>query len=127
VGYDLQFIQMPVPSDISFPIDVGDAEELLSNPTPFDNPDNTRTELLEIEGTRPGPDEAIDYLGQGMNYARLFVKNEAIYIENNCGAKDLLKIYHHLLKGYPALLILDLQSRQLHSALSYQEWWSRPL
>jgi hypothetical protein len=127
MGYDVQFIQVPVPSDITFPINAGDIEELLSNPISFESPKNTRTKLLELQGTRPGPEEAVDYVGSGMNYARLFIKNEAIHVENNCGAKELLKIYYHLLKVYPTLLIYDIQSRQLHSAISYEEWWSRPL
>jgi hypothetical protein len=127
MGYDVQFIQIPVPSDITFPINANDVEDLLSSPISFDNPKKTKKKLLELQGTRPGPEEAIDYIGNGMNYARLFLKNEAIHVENNCGAKELLKIYHHLLKVYPALLIYDLQSKQLHSAISYEEWWSRPL
>ncbi|UCD29659.1 MAG: hypothetical protein JSV03_04035 [Planctomycetota bacterium] len=127
MGYDVQFIQMTVPSDISFPINADNAEEFLSNPVPFDNPETVGKKLLEIEGARPGPEKTIDYLGKGMSYARLFIETETIHVENNCGAGDLLKIYNHLLKTYPALLIFDLQSKQLHNASSYEEWWTSPL
>ncbi|MHC4444218.1 MAG: hypothetical protein ACYTF1_24910 [Planctomycetota bacterium] len=127
MGYDVQFIQIPVPVDISFPVNADHMEELMSSPIVFDSLNKTKKKLLELKGTRPGPDETVDYIGNGMNYARLFVKKEIIHVENNCGAKELLNIYHHLLKVYPALLIYDLQSKQLHNAISYEEWWSRPL
>jgi len=127
VGYDIQLIQVPVPSEITFPIDESAAKEYLANPILFDDLEAVKVKLLEIDGTRPGPENSIDYFGQGLNYARFRIDKEAIHMENNCGARELLKMYHHVLKSYPTLLIYDLQSKQLHSAISFEEWWSRPL
>ena len=71
--------------------------------------------------------DAIDFLGRGIRYARFLVHPDAIHVENNCNARDLLMIYDHLLKHYPKLLILDLQSKDVHNGASFLQWWSKPL
>ncbi len=94
---------------------------------PIERPEEVRTALLGLPGAKPGPAEAIDYLGQGLSYAKLYVRATAIHVDNNLNSKELLKIYSHLLGALPDLLILDLQNGRLHDAASYAEWWSRPL
>jgi hypothetical protein len=103
------------------------ASGLLANAEPFEPREAVRTTLLELDGAREGPDDTIDYVGKGLNYARLCVRKKAIHVDNSLNASELLKIYGKLSERYPSLLILDLQSRQLHSAASYADWWSRPL
>src|SRR5688572_6806433 len=120
-------MQIPVPADTSFPIDEARAQTLLKNRQKFNDLKAVRELLLKIEGCRWGPEESVDFLGRGLSYARLFVKDDMIHIENNCGAKELLKIYGELVKTFPDLLIFDLQSKQLHNAASFEQWWSRPL
>jgi len=127
VGYDVQFVQIPATVKVSFPVDADRAKVLLEKAQGLEDPDAVRSALLELEGCRPGPGDAVDYLGPGLNYARLFVRNDVVHVENNCSARELLKIYGKVVALQPALLILDLQSRQLHNAESYREWWSRPL
>ena len=127
MGYDVQFIQIDVSSKTSFPVEEGKANKLLSRAGAFDDPEAVRAMLLEIEGCRPGPGDAVDFLGRGLSHARFFVKDEAIHVENDCSAGDLLKIFKRLAEDHPNLLILDLQSKQLHSPTSFAEWWARPL
>ncbi len=127
MGYDVQLIQVPAAAKASFPVEPGDAGKLRAGAVPFDDPKAVRNTLLGIEGCKPGPKDAIDYLGHGLSYARIVPRKEAIHVENNCSARELLKIYDCLVKLYPALLILDLQSKQLHNAASLSEWWSKPL
>ena len=127
MGYDVQFIQVPVPSNVSFPVQAGAAAKLLAGARPFDDAEAVRTLLLGAEGCRRGPDDAIDYLGRGLSYARFSATTDAIHVENNCSPRELLKIYDRLVEVYPTLLILDLQSRQLHNPASFTEWWSKPL
>ena len=127
MGYDVQFVQVEVPPRTSFPVEGKKAAKLLSGAVAFADLDAVRAALLEIEGCRPGPGGAVDYLGRGLSHARFFPKPKALQVENDCSAGELLKIFNHLAERYPTLLILDLQSRQLHSADSFAEWWARPL
>jgi len=48
-------------------------------------------------------------------------------VENNLNCPELLRVYEKLRARYPAMLILDVQSGQLHDVTSYKEWWSKPL
>ena len=127
MSYDMEFIQVTLPAGVTFPIEPQDADSFVKKPAAFEDPGKIRESLLKIDGTRPGPHESIDYLGRGLNYARFFVKRDLIHVENNCSAPELLRIYEKLVALYPELLIRDLQSRQLHNADSFQQWWSRPL
>jgi hypothetical protein len=127
VGYDVHFVQVAVPKDTVFPVEPKSAGRLVKKADPFADLKAVQNVLLKIEGARPGPKGAVDYLGRGLSYARLTVQKDAIHVENNCSAGDLLKIFGQLLEEYPSLLILDLQSRQLHNADSYKSWWSKPL
>lgn len=127
MGYDVDFIRVPHQGGKRLPIEAGAAQALVRGALPIDQPDLVRTTLLRLPGAKLGPDEAIDYLGQGLSYAKLFVRKTAIHVDNNLNSKELLKIYSHLLGTLPDLLILDLQNGRLHDATSYAEWWSRPL
>ena len=127
MGYDVQFVQIDVPSKTSFPVAEGKAGKLLSSAGAFDDPDAVRAILLEIEGCRHGPGDAVDFLGRGLSHARFFVRDDAIHVENDCSANDLLRIFKRLAEDHPTLLILDLQSKQLHSPASFAEWWAKPL
>ena len=127
MGYDVEFVQVTVGPEAVFPLAPALASGLLANAERFEPEETVRTTLLELDGAREGPDDTVDYLGKGLNYARLCVRKKAIHVDNNLNASELLKIYGKLLDRYPSLLILDLQSGQLHSAASYADWWSRPL
>ena len=128
MGYDVQFIQVDPSAKATFPIDGDSAEKLCAKATPFTDLNAIRETLLASDGFRPGPEaDAVDFMGKGLSYARLFVRAEAIHIENNANARDLLAIYHQLRVHSPTLVILDLQTKQLHDAKSFSAWWSRPL
>ena len=127
MGYDVEFIQVPTPKGTKFPVDEVRAADFIANTLTFDDPGYVRELLLDYDDTRPGPEDSIDYLGSGMSYARIFVRAKAIFVENNCSAKELLGIYEELAGMFPSLLIYDLQSKQLHDSDSYLAWWNRPL
>ena len=127
MGYDIEFVQLTVPPGTKFPVEPESAVRLAKKTVPFADLQAVKTSLLNLEGCRPGPKDAVDYLGRGLSYARIFPRQAAIHIENNCSAADLLKVLAHLQKDYPTLLILDLQNKQLHTAESYKAWWARPL
>lgn len=127
MSYDVQLIQVPVPPKTSFPLDESGAKKLMKDRLKFDEPTVVRELLLKMDGCREGPDKSVDFVGRALSYARFVVKKDLIHVENNCGPKELLKIYGELLKQFPKLLILDLQSHQLHNAASFEQWWSRPL
>jgi len=93
----------------------------------FDDPAAVSSLILQLDGAKPALDDGIDYLGKGLSYARLFVRKDAIHVDNNLNGAELLKLYGKLNERYRQLLIFDLQSGQLHDATSYKEWWSRPL
>ena len=118
MGYDVEFIQLTVPSGTAFPVEPKLAARLLKSAASFSDPESVKASLLELEGCRPGPKGTVDYLGKGLSYARIFARKDVVHVENNCSAADLLKILGHLQKNYPKLLILDMQSRQLHTAES---------
>jgi hypothetical protein len=127
LGYDVEFIQVPTPAGTEFPVDEDHASEFIAHALTFDDPGEICALLLDYDGTRQGPEESIDYLGSGMSYARIFVRAKAIFVENNCSAKELLGIYEELARRFPSLLIYDLQSKQLHDSDSYMAWWNGPL
>ncbi len=127
MSYDLELIQVPLDAEQSFPVTDSAAQSALKDAIEFHDLDAVRAILLRIKGCRSGPEAAIDYMGKGLNSARLFVRSEGIHVENNCGPQELQKIYNHLLRAFPMLLIRDLQSEQLHNAESFLAWWSKPL
>lgn len=127
MGYDVEFIQVPTPKGTKFPVDEVRAADFIANALTFDDPGYVRELLLDYDDTRPGPEDSIDYLGSGMSYARIFVRAKAIFVENNCSARELLGIYESLAGTFPSLLIYDLQSKQLHDSDSYMAWWNKPL
>jgi hypothetical protein len=127
LGYDVEFIQVPTPRGTKFPVDADRAVDFMANVIGFDDPGLIREKLLDLDGARQGPEDAVDYLGQGMSYARIFVKDNVIFVENNCSARELLGIYEEMSKMFPSLLIYDLQSKQLHDSESYMAWWCKPL
>jgi hypothetical protein len=127
VSYDLEFIQLPLPPGLTPPVEVPPGSRLLEQRIAFDDPVAVRQFLLSIDGCRPGPGDAIDFMGRGLNSARMFVKASGIHVENNCGAGELLRLYGRLAERFHDLLILDLQSRKVYNAESFTQWWSRPL
>jgi len=127
VGYDVELVQVSVGPKAAFPMAPASVSGLLEKAAPFEPQDEVRTALLDLDGAKKGPDDTIDYIGKGLNYARFSVKKKAIHIDGSLNASELLKIYKKLLERYPSLLILDVQSGQLHNAKSYTDWWSRPL
>ena len=127
MGYDVEFLQIPVPPGLNFPVAAETAKSLRSNVISFDDVERLRAELHSLEGCRPGPKKTVDYLGRGLNYARLTVKKNRIHVENNASVPELLKIYRQLAEKYPTLVILDLQNQQLHDADSFSRWWAKPL
>lgn len=127
MGYDLEFIRLAIPANTGFPVDEKRSAGLLKSIRPFDDVQAVRKLLLGLPGAKPGPEDAIDFLGQGLSYARFVVRPEVIFIENNASARDMLTAFERVRQGHPDLVIHDLQSRQLHDAESFQAWWSRPL
>ena len=127
MGYDVEFLQIPVPPGITFPVAAETAKSLRGNAIPFDDVESLRAELLNIEGCRPGPAKTVDFFGRGLNYARFTVKKNRIHVENNASIPELLKIYRGLSDKYPTMVILDTQSQQLHDADSFSKWWAKPL
>jgi hypothetical protein len=121
VSYDVELVQLPSLNGIKFPVAQADTAKLLKKPSPFKDPKSIRESLLALEGAKAGPKDAVDY------FARLTVKPDRVFVENNCGPKELLKIHEHLAAQLPNLVIFDLQSGQLHSRKSLEEWWARPL
>jgi hypothetical protein len=127
LGYDVEFVLAPSTQGLKFPMEPAQAAKLLKKPAGIGEPAQVRDLLLALSGAKPGPGESIDYIGQGLNYARLTVKPDRIHVENNCGPRELLKIHEHLAGKFPSILIHDLQSGHLHTAKSLQEWWAKPL
>ncbi|MGQ9649392.1 MAG: hypothetical protein ACUVXJ_04725 [Phycisphaerae bacterium] len=127
MGYDVEFVQLTVPGGTKFPVEPEATARLIRKAVPFADLQAVRASLLRLDGCRPGPKDTVDYLGRGMSYARIFPRQAAIHIENNCNAADLIRILVHLQKDFPSLLILDMQSKQLHTADSYKAWWGKPL
>jgi hypothetical protein len=127
VGYDIEFIAMARPADAGMPIEPGAAAGLIARSAATLDADAVKTTLLATPGCKPGPEGSIDYLGSGLSYARLTVRARAVHVENNCGAKDILKLQAALEKTLGPVFILDLQSRQLHDGASFAQWWARPL
>lgn len=127
MGYDLEFVQVAVDKNASFPIDAEATGALLRKPIAFKDPAVVSKALLRLEGAKPGPGGTIDYLATGLSYARFTVEKDRVHVDNNLNCAGLLKIYEKLRTELPSLLIRDLQSGQLHDAASYKAWWSKPL
>lgn len=127
MGYDVDLIRAQVPTGTRFPVPADRSRDLIDRAEPLDDPAAVRSALLAVPGARPGPGDTVDYLGRGLSYARFEVRPDRIHVENNCGARDLLAVYDALRKLLPDLLILDLQSGDLHDRESFSAWWSRPL
>jgi hypothetical protein len=127
VGYDVEFMQVPLPPGATFPIAAAQAEALVRLVTTIADPVAVRDAVLNVRGCRPGPGEAIDFVGRGLSYARFFILKDRIRVENNCSPSELIKVYDQLTELMPGLVILDLQSRQLHDAASFAAWWAKPL
>lgn len=127
MGYDVELVQIPGQPDTAFPVEPGKAGKLRGEAAPFADLGKARELLLGMTGCKPGPGESVDFLGKGLSYARLTVRKDAIHVENNASPRDLLTIHKELKNHWPDLRIYDLQSGQLHSAASFQAWWSRPL
>lgn len=127
MSYDVELVQLPSLEGIKFPVAKADTAKLLKKPTAFKDPKAVRELLLALTGAKEGPDKAVDYMGKGLNFARLTVKPDRVFVENNCGPKELIKIHEHIAAKFPNLVIHDLQSGQLHSRKSLEEWWARPL
>ncbi len=125
MGYDVELIILKLKQAVKFP--VSEAGKLLAECAQPLEAEAVRKILLEIPGCKPGPDDSVDYLGAGLSYARMTVKPKAIFVENNCGPKDLLKMQAALQDKFGPVFIYDLQSRQLHDAESFKAWWSKPL
>jgi hypothetical protein len=71
VGYDVEFVQLAVPPETVFPVEPKQAARLLKKAAPFTDPEAVKASLLKLEGCRPGPKGAIDFLGKGLSYARI--------------------------------------------------------
>ncbi len=127
MGYNVEFIQVPLPPDLEPPIQAQTARSLMENALPFEDPHAVQKVLLNMEGCKPGPENSIDFLGRGLNYARLTIHEKTVHVENNCGAPELLKLFNHVADKYPSLMIYDLQNKQLHNANSFTQWWQKPL
>jgi hypothetical protein len=127
VGYDVEFVQVAMEKGTSFPIAAEAAGKLLKKAVPFKDPAAVTQFLSGLEGAKPGPAGAIDYLAKGLNYARFTVQADRVHVENNLNCSELLRVYENLRAKYSALLVLDVQSGQLHDVASYKAWWSKPL
>lgn len=126
MGYDVEFLQIDA-GDCRFPVEAATASRLVQQAMPFPDPEKVKDALLQIGGTKAGPAGSVDYLGAGLNYARLHVNAAAVRVDNNLNSKELLKIYTVLRGLCPRLLILDLQNGNLHDAESFAAWWNKPL
>jgi hypothetical protein len=127
VGYDVDFIQIPSQPALTFPVEPGRAQRLPQQALPITDPVAVREALLNVKGSKPGPDNSIDFVGRGLSYARFSIRTDRIHVENNCSPNELLKVHSRLSELIPGLLIYDLQSRQLHNAESFAAWWAKPL
>lgn len=127
MGYDVEFVRIKVSGKVKFPVESAESGQHLQESIAFGKVADVRGLLLAIEGCREGPENTIDFMGQGLSYARLSVGRKGIHVDNNCSARELLKLFGELKKTFPELLIHDLQSNCLHTAESFTEWWSRPL
>lgn len=127
MGYDVEFIQVPQQAGMTFPIAPAQAEALVKLAELIADPVAVRDAVLNVRGCKPGPGEAIDFVGRGLSYARFLILKDRIRVENNCSAGELIKVHSQLTDLLPGLLIFDLQSRQLHDAASFAAWWAKPL
>lgn len=127
MGYDIEFIALDPSATVKPPVDPGSAASLVTKSARKLDAAVVRETLLAVAGCKPGPDDSVDYLGAGLSYARLRLEPKAVHVENNCGAKDILKIQAALAAKIGPVFILDLQSGQLHDAESFSQWWAKPL
>jgi hypothetical protein len=127
VGYDVELVQVSPPAGLSFPVEPDAAKRLLAQVVRFADDQAVRAALLAVAGCKPGPGDSVDYVGERLSYARFSVLADRVHVENNCSARELLKVHEELSKTLPNLCILDLQSGRLHDAASFAAWWARPL
>jgi hypothetical protein len=127
VGYDVELVQVESPAGTRFPTSVESAKILLKKTTPLKDPATITQILSSLKGAKPGRGGTIDYVGKGLSYARFTVGKDRVHVDNNLNCAELLKVYDTLQAAAPNLLILDLQSGQLHDSTSYREWWAKPL
>lgn len=127
MGYDIELISLKLPAGAKPPFEPATAASMVSKSAISLDAAAVHDALLAVPGCKPGPDNSVDYLGSGLSYARMRIKPKAIHIENNCGAKDILKIHVGLQARIGPVFILDLQSGQLHDAESFAQWWAKPL
>ncbi|MBI4581472.1 MAG: hypothetical protein HY718_17350 [Planctomycetes bacterium] len=127
MGYDIELIVMNPAAGTTFPVEPAAADKLIVQAALSLDADAVRTALLAVSGARPGPEGAVDYVGPALGYARLTVKPKAVHVDNNCSPKELLRIQAALTKAIGTVFIRDLQSRQLHDADSFMNWWTKPL
>lgn len=127
MGYDIELIQIPAKPGVTYPVEAKAAGKLAAGGVPFADVSAVRAALSGLAGCRPGPGETVDFVGRGLSYARFTVRPDRIHVDNNCSAKELLKVYEELARTWPDLRILDLQSGQLHSPESFAAWWAKPL
>jgi hypothetical protein len=127
VSYDVEFISIELPAKTSFPVDAEKAKALVKKTSALPPREKVAERLLKVAGCKPGPDDAIDYMGKVLNYARLTIKKDRIHLENNCNPAELLKLYQAAREVCPHVVIRDLQTQQLHDPASWKAWWSRPL
>ncbi len=126
MGYDLEIIPVRVPAGTVFPVEKAAATTILEQATPMDA-QRVRGALLATKGCKPGPGDAVDYVGQGLSYARMTVTERAVHLDNNAGPRDLEAICQSLEAALGPVVIRDLQSGRLHTPESYRQWLSRPL
>ena len=127
MGYDVEFIQVPMPKGMAFPVKPETAKTLLAGALALEDRTAVRELMLKLSGMREGEKQSIDFLGKGMSYAKFRIGAKSIHVENNCSVKELLAIYAHVRERFPSLAIHDLQSGQLHDADSFLAWWAKPL
>ncbi|MHC4479167.1 MAG: hypothetical protein ACYTF1_12475 [Planctomycetota bacterium] len=128
--YDLEFVQVQVPSKTSFPIDEKQTAKLLGTKARFKNISAVSKVLLSHKRTWDKTvnfTSRIVYEGSSMNFVTFTIRRDAIHVESDGGGhtRELLDVYEMLLKRFPTLLILDLYSKQLYDTASFAEWWPR--
>lgn len=127
MSYDIEFVQVALDKGVSCPIDAASARKLLKKVAPFADVASIKTLISGLEGAKPGPAGTINYVAKGLSFARFTVLKDRVHVDNNLNCAETLRVYELLKADHPTLLILDLQSGQIHDATSYKEWWSKPL
>ncbi len=127
MSYDVEFISIKLPAKTTFPVEAEQARKLIEKTEPLPEAKKVNACLLKVKGCKPGPDDSIDFMGNVLNFARLCVKEDRVFLENNCNPGELLKLYEAVREACPHIVIRDLQTEQLHDPDSWKAWWTRPL